>query len=120
MSLTTSTELGMSTGREAMEAAYEECHAVYTQVDSLRDRLRGTWGGGAEQSFETALAKWLEELRLIVNGMNNMIGVFGGTRTGMLNVEDENLVNSSEWMNQLNPTIFHQAKPVTIFHYTQS
>ncbi|MFC4564199.1 hypothetical protein ACFO4E_20250 [Nocardiopsis mangrovi] len=103
MSLTTSTEYGMTTGRTAMETAYSECNAVYTKVDHLRDALKSSWVGGAEQGYETALVKWLEELRLIVNGMNNMIGTFGGTTRGMLNLEDENLVTSNAWMNQLNP-----------------
>ncbi|MFC3995821.1 hypothetical protein ACFOVU_07840 [Nocardiopsis sediminis] len=103
MSLTTSTERGMTTGRLAMEEAYSECNAVYTKVDHLRDTLKSSWKGGAEQGYETALVKWLEELRLIVNGMNEMIGVFGGTTRGMLNLEDENLVTSNSWMNQLNP-----------------
>ncbi len=100
---TTSTEYGMSTGRMAMEAAHTECNAVYTKVDFLRDSLRTTWVGGAEQGYETALVKWLEELRLIVNGMNTMIGTFGGTTRGMQNVEDENLVLSKSWDDQLNP-----------------
>ncbi|GAB2522385.1 hypothetical protein [Nocardiopsis aegyptia] len=100
---TTSTEHGMTTGRLAMEAAHNECNAVYTKVDFLRDSLKTTWVGGAEAGYETALVKWLEELRLIVNGMNNMIGTFGGTTRGMLNVEDENLVTSNAWMSELNP-----------------
>ncbi|MFC4563429.1 hypothetical protein ACFO4E_16310 [Nocardiopsis mangrovi] len=103
MSLTTSTEYGMTTGRDAMEEAHGECNAVYTKVDFLRDSLKSSWQGGAEAGYETALVKWLEELRLIVNGMNNMIGTFGGTTLGMLNLEDENLVTSNAWMSQLNP-----------------
>ncbi|MFC4562337.1 hypothetical protein ACFO4E_10765 [Nocardiopsis mangrovi] len=93
----------MTTGRTAMETAHAECNEVYTKVDFLRDSLKSSWQGGAEAGYETALVKWLEELRLIVNGMNQMIGTFGGTTRGMLNLEDDNLVISSSWNDQLNP-----------------
>lgn len=102
MSMMRSTDQAMRVGRDAMETAHSTCNGVYTTVDAVRDQLRGSWKGGAATKYETALAKWLEEVRLITNDMNDMIGTLGGTERNFHNMEDENLV-SADWIKDLNP-----------------
>ncbi|WP_049578893.1 WXG100 family type VII secretion target [Nocardiopsis sp. SBT366] len=102
MSMMRSTDQAMRTGRDAMETAHTTCNGVYTNVDSVRDLLGGNWQGGAASQYDTALVKWLEELRLITNDMNDMIGILGGTERNFNAMEDENMVTAN-WITQLNP-----------------
>ncbi|GAB3208492.1 WXG100 family type VII secretion target [Marinactinospora thermotolerans] len=88
---------------DALETSHTTCNNVYTSVDAARDTLRGSWAGGAANKYFEALALWLEELRIITNEMNNMIGNYGGTVQQMHAVEDENIVQASSWNNVLNP-----------------
>ncbi|MFL1379615.1 MULTISPECIES: hypothetical protein [unclassified Nocardiopsis] len=88
---------------EAMAEAHGRCDSVYTRVDAARDALRPGWQGGAGNTYSEALVLWLEELRLITNGMNQMVETFGGTVNAMHTVEDTNILESSSWINQLNP-----------------
>ncbi|WP_017574387.1 WXG100 family type VII secretion target [Nocardiopsis kunsanensis] len=102
MSMMRSTDQAMRTGRDAMETAHGTCNGVYTTVDAVRDQLGGSWRGGAATQYDTALVKWLEELRLITNDMNDMIGILGGTERNFHDMEDENLV-MADWIKDLNP-----------------
>ena len=102
MSMMRSTDQAMRTGRDAMETAHTTCTGVYTSVDGVRDLLGGNWQGGAASQYDTALVKWLEELRLITNDMNDMIGILGGTERNFHAMEDENMVTAN-WISQLNP-----------------
>ncbi|WP_017544366.1 WXG100 family type VII secretion target [Nocardiopsis prasina] len=102
MSMMRSTDQAMRTGRDAMETAHTTCNGVYTGVDGVRDLLGGNWQGGAATQYDTALVKWLEELRLITNDMNDMIGILGGTERNFHAMEDENML-SANWITQLNP-----------------
>ncbi|WP_304455303.1 WXG100 family type VII secretion target [Nocardiopsis sp. YSL2] len=89
--------------KEAMDEAHTTCNNVYTQVDGTRDVLRSSWHGAAANKYSEALVGWLEELRLITNDMNRMIGTFGGTVNAMHATEDANLLEGSRWMADLNP-----------------
>ncbi|WP_017607067.1 WXG100 family type VII secretion target [Nocardiopsis xinjiangensis] len=102
MSMMRSTDQAMRTGHDAMETAHSTCNGVYTTVDAVRDQLGGSWRGGAATQYDTALVKWLEELRLITNDMNDMIGILGGTERNFHEMEDENLVMAN-WIKDLNP-----------------
>ncbi|WP_121183581.1 hypothetical protein [Nocardiopsis sp. Huas11] len=86
-----------------MTEAHTTCNNVYTQIDSTRDVLRASWHGAAANKYSEALVGWLEELRLITNDMNQMIGTFGGTVNAMHSTEDANLLEGSRWMADLNP-----------------
>ncbi|WP_017591952.1 WXG100 family type VII secretion target [Nocardiopsis potens] len=97
-----SSDEAMRTGRDAMETAHSTCNGIYTRVDTVRDMLGGNWQGGAAMRYDTALVKWLEELRLITNDMNNMIGMLGGTERSFNAMEDENMV-TADWSSALNP-----------------
>ena len=97
------TERANQIAREAMEEAHSTCNTVYTQIDYARDFLRANWTGQAASTYDDALILWLEELRLITNDMSNMIGVFGGTVREMRSMEDQNVVQGSSWMQDLNP-----------------
>ncbi|WP_017627752.1 WXG100 family type VII secretion target [Nocardiopsis chromatogenes] len=97
-----STDQAMREGKDAMETAHSTCNGIYTQVDSTRDMLGGNWQGGAAARYDTALVKWLEELRLITNDMNDMIGILGGTERNFHEMEDANMV-TADWAAQLNP-----------------
>ena len=46
---------------------------------------------------------WLEELRLITNDMNQMIGTYGGSVQAMHQAEDSAIISGSRWMGDLNP-----------------
>ncbi|MFI6576137.1 hypothetical protein ACIBFB_10055 [Nocardiopsis sp. NPDC050513] len=100
---TRSTEQANGIAQEAMTEAHTTCNTVYTNVDGTRDTLRASWHGAAANKYSEALVGWLEELRLITNDMNQMIGTFGGTVNAMHNAEDSNLVEGSRWMSDLNP-----------------
>jgi WXG100 family type VII secretion target len=89
--------------QSAMSTAHSECNRIYTNVDSTRDRLRASWQGAAANSYSEAVAGWLEELRLITNDMNRMIGTYGGTVHAMHATEDAALITGSRWMSELNP-----------------
>ena len=102
MSMMRSTDQAMRTGHDAMETAHSTCNGVYTTVDAVRDQLGGSWRGGAATQYDTALVKWLEELRLVTNDMNDMIGILGGTERNFHEMEDENLVMAN-WIKDLNP-----------------
>jgi uncharacterized protein YukE len=100
---TLNTDEGNRQAQEAMSAAHTTCNRVYTEVDNTRDTLRASWHGAAANKYSEALVGWLEELRLITNDMNQMIGTFGGTVNAMHATEDANLLEGSQWMADLNP-----------------
>ncbi len=103
MSQMRNTERANKIAREAMEQAHTTCQNVYNQIDYARDFLRANWTGAAASTYDDALILWLEELRLIINDMSNMIGKFGGTVRAMVAMEDENVVQGSSWLKDLNP-----------------
>lgn len=103
MSRTRSTDEANRLAQEAMQEAYTECNKIYRNVDDTRDGLRGSWQGAASNRYSEALVGWLEELRLITNDMNQMIGTFGGTVQAMNAVEDQAILTGSRWMDDLNP-----------------
>ncbi|WP_150242765.1 hypothetical protein [Nocardiopsis quinghaiensis] len=86
-----------------MSEAHTSCNSIYTNVDDVRDRLRQAWKGPAAERYSEAVILWLEELRLITNDMNQMIGTFGGTVRAMHAVEDQAVIDGSQWISQLNP-----------------
>ncbi|MGW9350128.1 hypothetical protein SAMN05421803_1314 [Nocardiopsis flavescens] len=88
---------------EAMTEAHGRCDSVYVRVDAARDALRAGWQGGASNTYSEALVLWLEELRLITNGMSRMVETFGGTVQSMHAVEDTNTLEGSALISQLNP-----------------
>ncbi|MCY9784010.1 hypothetical protein KIK06_08905 [Nocardiopsis sp. EMB25] len=100
---TRNTEQANGIAQEAMTEAHTTCNNVYSNVDGTRDTLRASWHGAAANKYSEALVGWLEELRLITNDMNQMIGTFGGTVQAMHSAEDMNLVEGSRWMSDLNP-----------------
>ncbi|WP_028649445.1 hypothetical protein [Nocardiopsis sp. CNT312] len=100
---TRNTDWANNIAQEAMTEAHGTCNNIYTQVDSTRDTLRVSWQGAASNRYSEALVGWLEELRLITNDMNNMIGVFGGTVQSMHNAEDFGVLEGSRWASELNP-----------------
>ncbi|MEV2275679.1 hypothetical protein AB0I72_08835 [Nocardiopsis sp. NPDC049922] len=100
---TRSTENANNIAREAMSEAHKNCTDTYARVDDTRDTLRMSWQGAASNKYSEALVGWLEELRLITNDMNNMVGVFGGTVQAMHNVEDTAILTGSRWADELNP-----------------
>ncbi|NKZ00965.1 hypothetical protein HGB44_25325 [Nocardiopsis dassonvillei subsp. albirubida] len=87
-----------------MTEAYNNCNTIYTNVDHTRDRLRASWQGAASNSYSEAVVGWLEELRLITNDMNRMIGTYGGTVHAMHATEDAAVITGSRWINELNLT----------------
>ncbi|GLU50466.1 hypothetical protein [Nocardiopsis ansamitocini] len=97
------TEQANATARAAMESAYNTCNRSYQFVDGIRDNVRVNWGGAASRTYLEALALWLEELRLITNGMNEMVGAFGGTVQEMAQMEDQAIMEGSSWLKELNP-----------------
>ncbi|MBB6119147.1 WXG100 family type VII secretion target [Nocardiopsis algeriensis] len=100
---TRNTEEANRIAQEAMSEAYNNCRSIYTSVDNTRDQLRVSWRGAAANSYFEALVLWLEELRLITNDMNRMIGTFGGTVQQMLQTEDQAVLTGSSWIGELNP-----------------
>ncbi|MCK9874027.1 hypothetical protein [Nocardiopsis dassonvillei] len=100
--MTQTTDDGERLAQEAMMNAHAKCNEVYTQVDAARDKLRASWQGAASNSYSEAVVGWLEELRLITNDMNQMIGTFGGTVQAMHSTEDANIISGSRWMEALN------------------
>lgn len=103
MSRTRSTDEANRLAQEAMTTAHSQCNNIYTNVDDLRDGLRASWQGAASNRYSEALVGWLEELRLITNDMNQMIGTFGGTVQEMHAAEDMAIVTGSRWFDDLNP-----------------
>jgi uncharacterized protein YukE len=103
MSRTRSTDEANRIAQEAMQEAHSGCNSIYQNVDNTRDQLRGSWQGAASNRYSEALVGWLEELRLITNDMNQMIGTFGGTVQAMHNVEDQAVLTGSRWFDDLNP-----------------
>ncbi|MCP3017083.1 hypothetical protein [Nocardiopsis dassonvillei] len=101
--MTQTTDDGERLAQEAMSEAHAKCNEVYTSVDATRDKLRASWQGAASNSYSEAVVAWLEELRLITNDMNRMIGTFGGTVQAMHSTEDANIIAGSRWINELNP-----------------
>ncbi len=89
--------------QEAMTEAHSNCNTIYTNVDNTRDKLRASWQGAASNKYSEAVVGWLEELRLITNDMNQMIGTFGGTVHAMHATEDAAVLTGSRWMDELNP-----------------
>nr|WP_223839800.1 hypothetical protein [Nocardiopsis deserti] len=100
--VTQTTDDGERQAQEAMAEAHAKCNEVYNYVDSARDKLRASWQGAASNSYSEAVVGWLEELRLITNDMNRMIGTFGGTVQAMHSTEDANVIAGSRWMEALN------------------
>ncbi|MEV6820002.1 hypothetical protein AB0M72_14720 [Nocardiopsis dassonvillei] len=100
--MTQTTDDGERLAQEEMMKAHAKCNEVYTQVDAARDKLRASWQGAASNSYSEAVVGWLEELRLITNDMNQMIGTFGGTVQAMHSTEDANIISGSRWMEALN------------------
>lgn len=103
MSRTRNTDEANRLAQEAMTEAHTQCNNIYTNVDDLRDGLRASWHGAASNRYSEALVGWLEELRLITNDMNQMIGTYGGTVQAMNQAEDTAIVTGSRWMDDLNP-----------------
>lgn len=103
MSRTRNTDEANRLAQEAMTEAHTQCNNIYTNVDDLRDGLRTSWQGAASNRYSEALTGWLEELRLITNDMNQMIGTFGGTVQAMHQAEDMAIVTGSRWIDDLNP-----------------
>lgn len=103
MSRTRSTDEANRIAQEAMQEAHTQCNNIYQNVDDTRDGLRASWQGAASNRYSEALVGWLEELRLITNDMNQMIGTFGGTVQAMNATEDQAILTGSRWMDDLNP-----------------
>ncbi|MFL1376763.1 MULTISPECIES: hypothetical protein [unclassified Nocardiopsis] len=100
---TRSTDEANRIAQEAMTEAHTACNRIYREVDDTRDGLRTSWQGAASNRYSEALVGWLEELRLITNDMNQMIGTFGGTVQAMNATEDQAILTGSRWMDDLNP-----------------
>lgn len=103
MQRTRSTDEANRLAQEAMQEAHTQCNSIYQNVDNTRDQLRGSWHGAASNRYSEALVGWLEELRLITNDMNQMIGTFGGTVQAMNATEDQAVLDGSRWADDLNP-----------------
>lgn len=103
MTRTRNTDEANRLAQEAMSEAHTQCNNIYKNVDDLRDGLRASWHGAASNRYSEALVGWLEELRLITNDMNQMIGTYGGTVQAMHQAEDTAIVTGSRWMDDLNP-----------------
>ena len=103
MTRTRNTDEANRLAQEAMTEAHTQCNNIYTNVDDLRDGLRASWHGAASNRYSEALVGWLEELRLITNDMNQMIGTYGGSVQAMHQAEDSAIISGSRWMGDLNP-----------------